>query len=121
VIRSSISKYHEYTSYNNLGVNMNTLNDMQIGTKLACDFAIGHIHESGENAILATETAVDTSAKSRELLHDALDGVDEITESINMVCGMAQDIDSGTKHVPDVAHELMGGLDKFTVAEDEYD
>ncbi len=81
--------------------------------------AIGQIQESGENAISATGTAVDESAKGGELLHTALDGVDKIIESIDEVSSMVQEIDAGAKSVTEVVKRVVVGMDEVASISEE--
>ncbi len=52
--------------------------------------AVEHIQESGGNAISATGTAVDESAKGGELLHTTLDGVDRTVVAMGEVSTMVR-------------------------------
>ncbi len=81
--------------------------------------AIGHIQESGENAIGATGTAVEEAARGGELMHVAVDGVDKIVGSIDEVNVMVQEIDDGAKHASEVVKKVVAGMDEVASISEE--
>ncbi|MCK4458893.1 MAG: HAMP domain-containing protein [Methanosarcinales archaeon] len=81
--------------------------------------AIGNIQESGENAIGATGTAVDEAAKGGELVHVALDGINDVTSSIEEVNTMVQEIDSGAKNAAEVVKGVVAGMDEVASISEE--
>ncbi|KAF5411609.1 MAG: Sensory rhodopsin II transducer [Candidatus Methanogasteraceae archaeon] len=81
--------------------------------------AIGQIQESGENAISATGAAVDESARGGELLHIALDGVDDIVRSIDEVSSMVQEIDSGARNISEVVETVVANIDEVATVSEE--
>ena len=81
--------------------------------------AVEHIQESGENAISATGTAVDESAKGGELLHTALDGVDRTVVAMGEVSTMVAEIDSGTKSISEVVEKVVAAIDEVASVSEE--
>jgi methyl-accepting chemotaxis protein len=81
--------------------------------------AVEHIQESGENAISATGTAVDESAKGGELLHTALDGVDRTVAAMGEVSTMVAEIDSGTRAISEVMEKVVAAIDEVASVSEE--
>ncbi len=81
--------------------------------------AIGQIQESGANAISATGAAVDESAKGGELMHTALDGVDDVVRSIDEVSSMVQEIDSGARNIAGVVETVVANIDEVASVSEE--
>ena len=81
--------------------------------------AIGHIQESGENAISASATAVEEATKGGKVLHTAVDGVDRSVESMGEVNTMIQEIEKGTQHVTEVVKEIVVSMDEVASISEE--
>lgn len=81
--------------------------------------AIERIQKSGEHAITATGTAVDEATKGDELLHDALDGVDDVAGAINEVSGMVQEINTGAQHAAEVMEQIVDGMNEVASISEE--
>ncbi|MEA1945575.1 MAG: methyl-accepting chemotaxis protein, partial [Euryarchaeota archaeon] len=81
--------------------------------------AIGHIQESGENAINASSTAVEEANKGGELMHTALEGVDRVTAAMDEVSTMVQEIDDGAKHAAEVIKKVVAGMDEVASISEE--
>ena len=81
--------------------------------------AIGNIQESGENAIGATGTAVEEATKGGELIHVALDGINDVAGSIEEVNTMVQEIDSGAKNAAEVIKGVVAGMDEVASISEE--
>jgi len=81
--------------------------------------AIGHIQESGENAISATSTAVEEATRGGEVLHTAVDGVDKSVGAMDEVNVMMQEINEGTQHIAEIIKTVVANMDEVASISEE--